>query len=167
MSAGVTPAARPRPGSGPVRRASGFTLVELMVVLAIVGVAGAVVALSLQPGEASLHRQADGFALHLQRAREEAILGGRGVRVVADAAGYAFHVREGREWHAPTAPALAPRGWQGDVAPRLAPREPQAAFVFDPTGAAEPRTLVLALGAHAVAVAVDAGGRVRVDDAPR
>ncbi|WP_165967323.1 GspH/FimT family pseudopilin [Luteimonas aestuarii] len=145
----------------------GFTLVELMVVLAILGVAGAAVALSLPPGDASLHRQADAFALHLQRAREEAILAARPVRVRADADGYAFEARTGRAWQPLAAPAFASRRWQGETRPLLAPREPHVTFAFEPTGSAEARTLVLALGDHRAAVVVEVAGKVRVDDAMR
>lgn len=145
----------------------GFTLIELMVVLAILGVAGAAVALSLPPGDAGLHRQADAFAMHLQRAREEAILAARPVRVRADADGYAFEARTGRAWQPLAVPAFASRRWQGETRPLLAPREPHVTFAFEPTGSAEARTLVLALGDHRAAVVVEAAGKVRVDDAVR
>jgi general secretion pathway protein H len=147
----------------PSAASSGFTLIELMVVLAIVGLAGAAIALSMPPGESSLHRQADTFALHLVRAREEAILGGHAVRVVVDAQGYAFMHRDGGDWRPLQPRAFAPRTWQGDVQPRLGPREPQVDFGFEPTGGADARTLVLELADHRVGISLDAAGKVRIE----
>ncbi len=149
------------------RACAGFTLVEIMVVLAIIGLMSGVVALTLPDEAAALHRQADRFAGHLVRAREEAIMASRPVRVRVDAVGYGFE-RYGRDgWQPVDGSAFEARRWSEDVAPAFDPHQTQASFLFDPTGAAEPQALVLARGNRRVAVALDGGGRVQVDAGDR
>ncbi len=61
----------------------GFSLVELMVVMVLVGLASAVVVLTLPGGEADLDEEVRGFAANLDRLARESILSSRmlGVRI--------------------------------------------------------------------------------------
>src|SRR5690606_39943285 len=113
----------------------GFTLVELLVVVALVGLASAAVVLTVPGGEAVLHRQADEFGLRLRHARDEAILGGRMVQVGADAAGYRFSRRDLCHWQPLEATPFAPRAWRDGVQAVLPPRQARVGFCFDLTGA--------------------------------
>lgn len=144
------------------RRAAGFTLVELLVVVAVIGLATTAVVLTVPDGEATLHRQADAFGLHLRRAQEEAIIGGRSIQVGADAAGYRFSRRDFGHWQALDAAPFTPRRWADGVQPLLPGRQPRLGFRFDPTGAAEPQQLLLARGEARVRISVDPSGQVRI-----
>ena len=84
-------------GADRVRRA-GFTLVEVMVVTALIGLAAGAVVMTLPDPRPPVGQQAEVFAARLVRAREEAILTGRPVAVTADARGYGFEVFAGGEW---------------------------------------------------------------------
>ncbi|ADV26795.1 general secretion pathway protein H [Pseudoxanthomonas suwonensis 11-1] len=141
----------------------GFTLVELLVVVALVGLASAAVVLTVPGGEAVLHRQADEFGLRLRHARDEAILGGRMVQVGADAAGYRFSRRDLGHWQPLEATPFAPRAWRDGVQAVLPPRQARVGFRFDPTGAAEPQQLLLARDGARVRISVDPSGQVRID----
>ena len=68
----------------------GFTLVELMVVIAIIGVAAGAVLLSMPDPRPTLAVEAERFAARLTLAREEAVMTNRPVALRADAAGYGF-----------------------------------------------------------------------------
>src|SRR5690606_18627295 len=105
------------------RRAAGFTLVELLVVVAVIGLASTAVVLTVPDREATLHRQADAFGLHLRRAQEEAIIGGRSIQVGADAAGYRFSRRAFGHWQALDAAPFTPRRWADGVQPLLPGRQ--------------------------------------------
>lgn len=150
---------------GPLRPDAGFTLVELMVALAIAGLLGATVLLTAPPPEAALRREADALAARLSRARDEAILSTRAVRVEVDAAGYRFHAARSGGWQPLSGAPFGPVAWADGVAPAL-PFDGRALwFAFDPVGTAEPLALALADGRAELRVEVDAAGGVRVLEA--
>src|SRR5690242_19911966 len=82
--------------------AAGFTLVEILVVIAIVGIVLVVAAPNLFPTDAEIaRRETANVALALERARDEAWFGGRPTAVT-------FESGLMREWH------LAGTAWQPD-----------------------------------------------------
>lgn len=157
------PAARPRFARG---RGRGFTLLEVLVVVAIMGIAATAVLLTLPDSDATLYRQADAFGRRLQHARDEAILGGRAVQVSVDATGYRFARRDAGDWLPLDAGPFAPRPWADGVQAALPPRQPRLGFRFGSTGDSEAQTLRLALGEARVEIAVDTAGQVDIH-APR
>jgi len=91
----------------------GFTLLELMVVLVIIGICTAGIGLGLgnllDPGR-QLRQEAE---QRLQVARDEARIDGRPLRWQADAAGYRFSRREGTRWvDVQRDDLLRPQPWQ-------------------------------------------------------
>jgi len=136
-------------------RRQGLTLVELMIVLVILGLAGAAVVMTLPDPTPSLGREAEVFAARLVRAREEAILTNRTVEVTADGEGYAFRIRRPGERVPLDVPPFEPVRWaEGATA------QQPALFVFDPTGGAEPADLALRRAGERALVSVDAAGEV-------
>lgn len=85
---------RCRPSSG-----AGFTLLELLVVLVVVGVMLGLVTFSAMPNKQQLLQQdAQRVALLLQLAREEAIVRNAHVAFELDSDMYRFYVRDNNEW---------------------------------------------------------------------
>ena len=79
----------------------GFTLLELMVVLVIIGICTAGIGLglgSLLDPARQLRQEGERLAQRLQVARDEARIDGRPLRWQADAAGYRFSRLEGSRW---------------------------------------------------------------------
>lgn len=81
------------------RLARGFTLLELLVVMAVVGIALGVVSFNAMPnGQQVLQNDAQRIALLLQLARDEAIVRNRPIAFEAEAERYRFLLREGNTW---------------------------------------------------------------------
>lgn len=141
------------------RGRGGFTLVELMMTMTIIGLAASAVVLSIPDPRQPIGAEAERFAARLVRAREEAILTNRPVAVTADAAGYAFSSFDGATW-TPLAGAFETQAWGEGVA---APREP-IRLTFDPTGVSEPGAVRLSRDGQTRTITVDGAGEVAIDD---
>ncbi len=143
----------------------GFTLVELLVVVAIIGAAASAVVLAIPDPRGTLVGEAEALAARLSAARDAAILGRRSVALRLDARGYAFERREPAGWVALSGRAFAARDWPAGVSAEVNPRG-LTRIRFDATGLATPATVQLLRDGVAVAVTVNPAGEVSVD-APR
>lgn len=128
----------------PRRRAAGFTLVELVVVIAIIGIAAAAVVLSLPGDGDDVRRSAQRLAAHMNAARDAAILSGRPVQVMPAAQG----------WQAAGQPAVRLPAGQRLIS------EPEGAIIFDPTGLASPARLTVRQDSASASVTISAAGAV-------
>jgi general secretion pathway protein H len=139
----------------------GFTLVELLMVVAIIGLAAGAVVLTLPDPKPAVAAEAEQFAARLVRAREEAILTNRSVAVEATTQGYAFSAFDGLKWAPLSDGPFDAEVWaEGST---VSPAEPAVRVVFDPSGVADPARLTLAREGRSRTVSVDGAGEVRVD----
>jgi general secretion pathway protein H len=141
---------------------AGFTLVELVVVMLIIGIASAAAVLALPGGGDEVRRSADRLAARTLAARDLAILSGRPVRLMADETGISAFIAGPQGWLPAPLPGPArtalPAGQQLHV-------EPAGALAFDVTGLATPARLVIRKGEAAAAVTIDAAGAVHAGPA--
>ncbi|MBW8310856.1 MAG: GspH/FimT family protein [Rhizobium sp.] len=144
------------------KRAAGFSLVELLVVLAVLGLLGGAVLLTAPAAGARVGDQADQLAAHLQRAREEAVLGNRAIALRVDAGGYRFLQRRLEGWTELSASPFQPREFPEGVAVRFPGDRGHARFEFDPLGTATPAALVLSGDGRALRITLDDTGEVAV-----
>src|SRR3954469_4649343 len=132
-------------------RAGGFTLVELMVVLVIIGLASAAVILTLPERGGSLGAEAERFAARAKAARDHAILESRAASVAVGPGGYDV-TRRGEaahyDWVAGTEPALT-GGREGRIR-------------FGATGLADPAHVELRRGRRLIAIDIGEDGNVRI-----
>ncbi len=146
------------PTSATGDRRAGFTLVEVMVVVTIVGLAAGFVVLAVPDIRPSLSHEAGQLAAHLNEARQEAVLTNRTIEARLSAAGYDFDVAAAGGRTPLAAGPLSGRRWAQET--RLAPVPLRISF--DPTGQAQPVEVDLARGERRIAVSVDAAGNVAI-----
>jgi general secretion pathway protein H len=134
-------------------KGSGFTLVELMVVLVIIGLVSAAVILSLPERGGSLFAEAERFAARTKAARDNAILDARVASVAIGPGGYDVTRRSEAahyDWVAGTEPALT-GGREGRIR-------------FGATGLADPAQIVLRRGGRVVAIDIGEDGNVQIQN---
>ncbi len=132
-------------------RRGGFTLVELMVVLVIVGLAASVVVLAWPEQGGSLSAEAERFAARTKAARDDAVLDARAASLTVGPLGYDVTRRTEAahyDWVAGTEAALT-GGRDGRIR-------------FTATGLADPAQLTLRRGGRQVAVDIGGDGDVHV-----
>ncbi|MBA3896908.1 MAG: prepilin-type N-terminal cleavage/methylation domain-containing protein [Sphingomonadaceae bacterium] len=151
-----------REGEDPSRVSErGFTLVELMVVIAIIGLASAAVVLAIPNSQGEVRREAESLAARTLAARDDAILESRDMAVTIDATGYAVERRRRGAWSPATDRAFAPVRWNAGTTAMFGDRPLRA--VFDTTGAAaEPMIVVLTNGGARASVTISGDGAIRV-----
>lgn len=153
----------PISATGPRRRETGFTLVEVMVVVTLIGLVAGLAMLSVPDPRPSVTLEAERFGARLQRAQEEAILTNRAVEVALTPSGYAFRVRDAGGWRPLTDAPFGEVVWEPDTAVR---REQRAgAVAFDPAGGSSAGAFSLSRDGRSVRVEVDPAGNVRIDAA--
>lgn len=148
-------------GNRPPRRDDGYTLVEAMVTLAVLGlVAGAVMLSAPQPAH-RVRDEATRLAARLAHASDESVMTNRAVALVVTPHGYGFARLEADGWRPIEAQrTLSFRQWPDglDVSVKDAPPDAQTTAEgrvvrFDPVGTATPGRIAL----------VDAGVRYDVE----
>ena len=152
------------------RAVRGFTLVELMVVMAIIGITLGMVSFNAMPSPRQhLQGEANRIALLLQLARDEAIVRNRLVAFEADGETYRFLVRNENSWDLVTKDdLLRERFFKGGPVKLLI--EPASAGVGNPMRITfgrepvdKPFVLTMAIGEDRVAIRADGIGHFVVE----
>lgn len=148
------------------RRRNGFSLVEILVVMAILAIAAAVVVLTLPGDRSRLRREAERLASRLTHAEAQAVLLNRRLAVRIDRNGYAFRAQQLGEWQPVEQPGLSSERWADGIVPELNGAQGLVAQ-FEPIGIVDPVELVLTLDRERVQVRMTGAGEVSVVDIPR
>jgi general secretion pathway protein H len=147
----------------------GFTLIEILIVVAIIGIAGSVIVLSGRSGpKRVLEAEADRLLQILSVARDEAEVTGQPLALSFSPQGYSFQRRErnGR-WQPVADDLLRARQWPVAVTSvRLEPDTLGNQLRFEPGGRALPFSLRIDALEQQVGIAGDALGRYRLLAAP-
>lgn len=147
----------------------GFTLVELMVVLAIIGISLGLVSFNAMPSpRQNLQAEASRIALLLQLARDEAIVRNRLVAFEADADAYRFLVRNEASWDPVTKDdLLRERFFKGGPVKLLIDPAPAGSgplrITFGREPVDKPFVLTMAIGDDSVSIRADGIGHFVVE----
>ena len=158
------------PAVQPGRAARGFTLVEIMVVLVIIGITLGMVSLNAMPSpRQNLQAEASRIALLLQLARDEAIVRNRLVAFEADSEHYRFLVRNEGGWEPVTQDdLLRERPFKGgpvdlSIEPPGAGAGTPMRITFGREPVDKPFVLSMAIGNDKVAIRADGIGHFFVE----
>lgn len=142
---------------------NGFTIVELMIVVALIALGAGLVTLAWPDRRAALQAEATRFAARALAAHDLAMVEGRPVSLWVSRGGYGFDQHEAAGWRPMAARPFRVVRWQEDARPVL-PGDGRTRVIFDATGLADvPLDLDLARGAAHVHVRIGNDGAVRVD----
>lgn len=144
------------------RRAAGFSLIELLVVLVLLALASAAVALSVPPSD-PLREPVQRLAARLAHARELAVLRNQSLRALLDSDGYRFEQRQQGQWQPSPDRALAAQAWPEPTALMFAGQaSEQLQLTLDPAGNTLPGLLELHSGQQHWQLQLHADGSIDV-----
>ncbi|MFP5328532.1 MAG: GspH/FimT family pseudopilin [Alphaproteobacteria bacterium] len=144
---------------------NGFTLVELMIVIAVIGLLSGAVIFTVGPPGGGPGESAARFAGRLAAARDQAILTGQPISAWTSPSGYGFDRFRDGHWEAMSDKPFDTENWaKGTDVAAAAPPGGRARVRFDSLGMADqPFEVRVSRGGQAARVRVDANGDVSVE----
>ena len=142
----------------------GFTLIELMIVVTIIGLSAAVVAFAMPDPRGRALDEGLRFAARIKAARDVAIVGGTPVSLWITSGGYGFDRRSDGAWVPLAEKPLRVERWSEGTRASIPDASGQVRVTFDPTGTADRGADIrLARGTADALVSIGADGEVRAD----
>ena len=150
---------------------NGFTLVEMMVVMLVMALAGGAVMMVVGSGGGSVGQDAARLASRIAAARETAITGARPVSLWVSPSGYGFDQYSGGKWQAEARGPLKAGDWEAGTTVTTSGISGEGAkasggaarLTFDNLGLPEgPMTVVLKRDERTARVDIAANGDVAV-----
>lgn len=139
---------------------NGFTLVELMVAIAVLALLTSAAVLTASLGDRQPREAANRLASRLAAARDEAVLTGRPMGVWVSASGYGFEQRRDGRWQAIDEKPFDGGDWGDGIS---LSGQNQQRLRFDALGLPDrPARLTLLNDGRSATIAVAAGGEVSV-----
>jgi general secretion pathway protein H len=141
---------------------AGFTLVEMLVVLFLIGLAAGAALLTIGGSSANSGSQAEIFASRIAALRDRAVVEGRPLALWVRASGYGFEKREAAKWQPLNSKPFATTNWQTPVRANIVGGQ-MVRIAFDASGIpSAPLDIVLTGNAKSMRVMIGADGNINV-----
>jgi len=142
-----------------------MTLIEVMMVVFIIGLATGLVVLTLPPNPTPEQSDARVFAQNLSTAQDQAILSGQPVGLFLHRDGYTLQSWRAGRWEPVNGGANLSRGTQLDFrgGEREAPPEGWPHYIFDPTGVSLGADFQVRGRSERIDIVVNTNGEVQVE----
>lgn len=140
----------------------GFSLVELMVVIFIIGIASTAVVMTVRSPERGVRDEAEQFAARVAAVRDNAILQSRTMAVTVRPSGYGFEARNKGAWVPMSEAPFATTDWKSGTTVQMSGVR-QMRIAFDSTGLpSSPANIAITHDDVTVTLKLAATGDVRV-----
>jgi len=142
----------------------GFTLIELMIVITIIGLASAAVMLAMPDPRGRLMDEAERFAGRARAAHDSAIVEARPVSIWVSGGGYGFDARRHGAWQPIGEKPFQVERWSQGTIAAVASGAGRDRIMFDTTGLADrPFDIRLTRDDETATIHVGTDGTIRID----
>jgi general secretion pathway protein H len=162
-----------------IPRHAGFSLIEMLVVVAVVGLLSVVVVLTMPTSGGAAREDARRFAARAQVAAQESIISGKPIGLAVDDQAYRFYRFRNGEWQAADAAGpLVENHWDEDVSLSVQPPMPAKSddpeerqqqpyvpgVIFNPIGAVTPFRVAVSAGSQRYIIASTPRGDITLEE---
>lgn len=141
---------------------AGFTMVELMVVLFVIGLSASAVVMTVGSASRNAGSQAEQFAMRIAALRDRAVVESRPLAFWVRPSGYGFESRDGKGWRAIDSKPFTTTDWRAPLTANLQGGR-MVRVAFDANGIpSAPVDLLLTGGQSPFRVRLDETGNVDV-----
>lgn len=140
---------------------SGFTIAEVLIVMALIGLAARAVVLVLPNDSQALRQEVETFAARIKAAQDIAILNNKPLFGVVDGFGYRFEERRRGAWEPAISAAVQPATWSEETQVLLS-QGGRARIQLSALGAITPTQFNFSRGDARLSVVLDFDGAIEV-----
>ncbi|MEO0412712.1 MAG: GspH/FimT family pseudopilin [Pseudomonadota bacterium] len=148
-------------GNKSLKGQAGFTITEILIVMALIGLAARAVVLVLPNDDRALRQEVETFAARLKAAQDVAVFSNRSIFGIVTGFGYRFEERRGDAWQVTATNTLKATDWSDDTQVLLASGG-RARIELGNLGAVSPTRIAFSRGDARLALDLNYDGTIEI-----